>query len=136
MALISDMETRRTPNRPGQRGMTLIEIMVATLILSIVTIGMVEFFAHGRMGLEQEERKRAATLLAQEALERTVAQPYELIDPWTEQRLVGSTTYTVTVAIQQNAPEMDMKAIACAVTWDIDATNERTALLTTFVYEN
>ena len=76
MALISDMETRRTPNRPGQRGMTLIEIMVATLILSIVTIGMVEFFAHGRMGLEQEERKRAATLLAQEALERTVAQPY------------------------------------------------------------
>jgi len=116
--------------------MTLIEIMIATLILGIVAIGMVEFFARGHMGFDQEERKRVGTLLVQEALERTVAQPYAQIGPWGEQRTIASVDYAISVTTQTDVPDQDMKSILCTVTWDMTATDTRNASLVTFVYDN
>ncbi len=110
--------------------------MIATVILGIVAIGMVEFFASGRMGFEQEERKRVGTLLVQEALERTVAQPYAQVTPWTEQRTIGSITYTISVATQTDVPERDMKTVVGIVTWNVTPVARRSASLTTLVYSN
>lgn len=127
---------RRASERPSdQRGATLIEIVVATLILSIVAIGMAEFFANGHAGFHQEERKRVGTLLAQEALERTLAQSYGAITSWSETRNVGATTYSVRVISTQDAPELDMKTIRCDVTWNVTSRATRTSTLTTFVYD-
>jgi len=120
----------------AQRGATLIEIMVATLILAIVVLGMAEFVAKGRMGLDQEEHKRVGTLLAQEALERTVVQPYDLVTAWTERRTIDSIEYTISVSVQSDAPDMDMKLIQGDVQWNTSARATRTASLATFVYEN
>lgn len=122
--------------RSDQRGTSLIEIVVATLILSIIAIGMVEFFARGHAGFDQEERKRVGTLLAQEALERTVALSYDQIDDWTEDRTIGTVDYTITVTAVDDAPESDMKTVACTVTWNSAARATRQAALTTFVYNN
>jgi len=110
--------------------------MIATLILGIVAIGMVEFFTSGRMGFDQEERKRVGTLLAQEALERTVALPYDQIIPWTEQRTVGSVVYEIAVTTQSDVPESDMKTILGIVTWNMTPTVTRTASLATFIDSN
>ncbi len=89
----------------GQRGASLIEIMVATLILSFVAIGTAEFFVRGRTGFDQEEHKRVGVLLAQEALERTVAQPYPQIVSWVEQRTIASVDYAIAVTAETDVPD-------------------------------
>lgn len=120
----------------GQRGVSLIEIMVATVILSFVAIGTAEFFVRGRTGFDQEERKRVGVQLAQEALERTVALPYPQIDAWIEARTVGTVDYTIAVTAQTNVPEPDIKTVRCTVTWNATPTSERTTSLVTLVYDN
>jgi len=116
--------------------MTLVEILIATLILGIVAIGMVEFFARGRAGFDHEERKRVGTLLVQEALERTVARPYLQVVDWGEQRTISSVDYAISVTTQTDVPEQDMKTVLCTVAWDISPTEQRAAQLTTFVFDN
>lgn len=131
-----DPITNRPSQADSQRGASLIEIMVATLIISFVALGMVEFFADGHIGFNREENKRVAVLLAQEALERTVAQTYDEIGPWEEQRTVSNIGFTITVATQTDAPEQNMKAVICSVTWEAMPTVNRTATLETYVFDN
>ena len=116
--------------------MTLIEIMVATLILGFVAIGMAEFFARGRTGFDHEEHKRVGILLAQEALERTVALPYAQVGPWSESHTISSTQYLIAVTTQTDVPQPDLKTVRCVVTWNESPTATRTASLVTFVYDN
>jgi Tfp pilus assembly protein PilV len=120
----------------GQCGASLIEIVVATLILSIVAIGMAEFFARGRAGFDREEHKRVGILLAQEALERTVALPYAQIGPWTELRTIATVDYDIAVTTAADDPEADITTVRCAVTWNATPTSTRTASLATLVYDN
>ncbi len=127
---------RVVPDRSGQSGASLIEIVVATLILSFVAIGMAEFFARGRAGIDQEEHLRVGILLAQEALERTVEQPYPQIVPWGEQRTIGSVVYVIAVTTQTDVPETDIKTVRCDVTWNATQTATRAASLATYVYDN
>jgi len=125
---------RRFADPLGQRGVSLVEIMVATLILTIVALGMAEFFARGRFGFDQEEYKRVATLLAQEALERTIARPYPVIASWNEDRTIASKEYSIAVTAQSNIPEANIKTIRCAVTWDATPSVTRTTSMETMVY--
>ena len=97
--------TSRSGKHRDSRGVSLLEVMIATLILTIVVLGMVEFFAKGRKGFDMEERKRVATLLAQEAVERTTARPYDQIAPWSENRTVANIVYAVAVTTVANQPE-------------------------------
>jgi len=117
------------------RGASLIEILVATLILSIVALGMAEFFAKGRMGFDQEERKRVATLLAQEAMERTTARPYAEIAPWAEQRTVAHVRYAINVTNQTDVPEASIKTVRSTVTWQATPSAQRSVSLATLVYD-
>jgi Tfp pilus assembly protein PilV len=118
----------------GQSGASLVEIVVATFILSIVAIGMAEFFAGGRLAFDQEEHKRVATLLAQEALERTTALPYVNIASWSETRTIDHVDYSIAVTAIENLPQPDIITLECDVTWDAVPTGTRTASLVTFVY--
>ena len=119
-----------------QRGSSLLEVIIATMILGFVAVGMVEFFAKGRIWFDQEEHKRVATLLAQDALERTVARPYSQINNWSEDRKVSYIPYHITVTTQVNSPETDIKTIWSTVTWQATATAQRNVSLSTFVYSN
>ena len=114
-------------------GSSLLEVIIATLILGFVAVGMVEFFAKGRIWFDQEEHKRVATLLAQDALERTVARPYSQINDWSEVRTVSYIPYTVTVTKQDNSPGADIKTIWSTVTWQATRTAQRNVSLSTFV---
>jgi Tfp pilus assembly protein PilV len=126
----------RSGRRSESQGVGLLEVMIATLILTIVVLGMVEFFAKGRKGFDMEERKRVATLLAQEAVERTTARPYDQIAPWSENRTVANIVYAVTVATVENQPESEMKTIRSTVTWQATPTAQRSVSLATLVYDH
>ena len=127
------LKQRFFANLADQRGASLVEIMIAVLILSFVSLGMVEFFASGRIGFDREEHRRVATLLAQEALERTVALPFPQITTWSEQRTVSRVVYTTMVTSQNNAPDIGMKTVQSSVTWNATPTSTRTVSLLTYV---
>ena len=101
-----------------------------------MAIGVAEFFAKGRLWFHQEERKRAATLLAQEALEQTIAGGYASIANRSEARTVGRDAFTVTLAVEDNVPATDMKTIRCQVTWQATAVAQRSVSLTTIAYNH
>lgn len=116
------------------RGVTLLEVVIASFLVAVVTLGMAEFFARGRGAFDQEERKRVATLLAQEALESAVATPYDLIAGSASGRTIANVSYTIAVTVQNNAPEPNMKTVRSAVTWQARPGVTRSVSLLTMVY--
>jgi Tfp pilus assembly protein PilV len=124
------------PHRKGPRGVGLLEVLIGTLLLSIVILGMVEFFSKGRKWFDQEERKRVATQLAQEAIERAHALPYADIAPWSEQRTIASVVYAMAVTSQANVPESEIKTVRSTVTWRATPTAQRSVSLVTLVYDH
>lgn len=119
-----------------QSGSSLLEIVISTLIIGLLAIGIVEFFAKGRVWFDQEERKRVATLLAQESLERTISRPYASISNWTETRRIGATPYSIAVSVQNDAPEMHLTTVRSSVSWQANPTAQRSVSLATLVYDN
>jgi hypothetical protein len=111
-------------------------VVVATLLLGLVALGLVEFFAKGRFWFDQEESKRVATLLAQEAMERTVAQEYPAIQSWGEERTISRRPYTVRVGVVEDSPEPQIKTVQATVEWAAAAGARRTVSLATMVYEH
>jgi Tfp pilus assembly protein PilV len=132
----SDHVPCRRLRRRHQAGASLIEIIIATLIVAILAIGLVEFFAKGRVGFDREERKRVATLLAQESMERTIAKGYTTIASWNETRRVSSVSYSVAVTVQSNTPETNIKTVRSTVTWQATPTAQRSVSLATLVFNN
>jgi hypothetical protein len=108
--------------------------MIATLIMGFVAVGLVQFFAKGRLWFDQEEHKRVATLLAQEATERTVAKTYSQIAAWTETRRVGPVSYSMAVAVQGDTPDANVKTVRSTVTWQATRTAQRSVSLATMVF--
>lgn len=125
-----------TRRKPAQAGASLIEVTIATLILGLLAVGLVEFFAKGMVWFDQEEHKRVATLLAQEAMERTVAKPYAQVAAWSETRKISFVRYAVAVSVQSNSPQPDMKTVRSVVTWRAAPSAQRTVSLATLVFDN
>ena len=125
----------RAPRRNRREaGSSLIEIVIAALIMGIVVVGMVSYLSRGRDRLVQEEHKREATQLAQEAMERTVARSYAAIANWTETRHVSGATYTLAVTVQADTPDAGMKTIQALVSWPVSAGATRSVNVSTMVY--
>mgnify|MGYP001034759507 FL=1 len=106
------------------------------MIIGLLAIGIVEFFAKGRVWFDQEERKRVATLLAQESIERTISKPYATITAWTENRRVGPASYAIAVTVLNDTPETNLKTVRSSVSWRATPTATRTVSLATLVFDN
>jgi len=125
---------RLNRSRASHAGSSLLEVMIAAFLVGVVSLMMVEFFARGRYSIDQEERKRAATLLAQDALEKATATQYALIDDWNEQRTVANVQYTIAVTVQDDNPDPGTKSVQSSVTWLAAGGTPRNVTLNTFVY--
>ncbi len=126
----------RNTRRSRAAGVGLLEVMIATLILGLVSVGMVEFFAKGRTWFDQEERKRVAALLAQDALERTLAQGFGGASGWEDDRRVASVPYAIEVEVLDDEPEADIKTITATVSWPAGREATRQVRLASMVYRN
>ncbi len=69
LASIAHHRFRRGP-RPGESGFSLIEVMVAAILVIIVMYGLMQFFVRGRIQVDYEEDRRKATAVAQERIEQ------------------------------------------------------------------
>jgi len=65
----------------SKSGITLIEVMIALIIIAIVILGGGMFFVYGRVQIVREAHRRAATLVASGRLERLKAADYSEITP-------------------------------------------------------
>ena len=127
---------RIPPGPRGRAGVSLLEIVIASFLVGVVSLGMVEFFARGRGAFDQEERKRVATLLAQDALEKARGTDYALIAPSSQTRTIANVAYTIAVTVQSDSPEVNIKTVRSVVTWRATPTAMRSVSLLTMVYNN
>ncbi len=123
------------PRRPAERGSSLLEVMIAVLIVSIVSVAMSVFFARGRVMFDQEEHKRVGTLIAQQALEQAKAMNYADIGAWSDTLVVANITYDLAVSVQTGAPVADMKTVRATTTWQVRPTVDRSVSLVTLLYD-
>jgi len=64
----------------GTRALSLVEVLVACLILAIVVTGGVAFSTSGRTRVLRSGQQRAASQIAMERLERARAEGYDNVD--------------------------------------------------------
>jgi Tfp pilus assembly protein PilV len=128
-----------SPNAPrirwqplaDEKGLTLLEVMIAALILLFVLLSMISGYNMGRINLDREEVKRRAIALAQDRMEtiraRAMAPPVTAsFNAITTARI--DTTYTLdgntftlrsTVNPLPSATNTLLKEITMDVTWTV-----------------
>ena len=65
----------------GNRGVTLVEILIALVIIALAAIGTLSFFAHGLGDIEKQGNRRASLEVARTRLERLMAANVDDIRP-------------------------------------------------------
>jgi prepilin-type N-terminal cleavage/methylation domain-containing protein len=65
LAHLTHHRFRRGP-QAGQSGFSLIEVLVASVIVILVMYGLMQFFVRGRVQVDYEEDRRKATAVAQD----------------------------------------------------------------------
>lgn len=124
----------------GTRGIALLEVMIAAVILLIVFFGLAQFYTRGRMQIDYEEDRRRATAVLQARLDG-IRSDFRYDDLAT---LSGQdTTYTIENKayrvhheITSGAPEAQASTLDLTVTWTARAGTSvvnRSMVTTTFL---
>lgn len=87
----------------GEDGLTLLEVLVAALILGLVLVAVFQLFSVGtRVDLEQR-RHLEALRLAESELERIKAGPFEAVEASAPRQEEGRyATYRITVTVDEH----------------------------------
>jgi prepilin-type N-terminal cleavage/methylation domain-containing protein len=113
-----------TVRRDG--GLSLVELMVAMMLLGIALMGLAAAFAPGRMAIQQGDQATTATFLARRVLEDMRNRAYDLD---TDELVNGATfpaatgygsisgypNYRRTIAFGNNTPETGTKTATVAI---------------------
>jgi Tfp pilus assembly protein PilV len=120
----------------GQRGLTLLETMIAALILLFVLLAMVSGYSMGRINLDREEVKRRATGLAQDRLEEIKARAMGSpggFTRWVVKSAIDTTytldttVFTLTSTVTPNVDVDLSRIVAVDVGWTINKSGGGTA---------
>ena len=126
-------------------GLSLIELMVALLLLAVALMGLAAAFAPGRMAIQGGDQATTATFLARRVLEDMRNRAYDL----DSDELVNGTTfpattpyggitldgipypgYRRTIAIVNNAPEAGTKTVTVSIFYRNSTGTEQAVTLT------
>lgn len=101
----------------SDRGLTLLETLIASFLVIILVTGMATFVGRGRASILEEGRKRAAVELAQGELERIEKLSPPQIIATTRDEVVDSHTFHLATVITPDVPDAGMKDVRVTVTW-------------------
>jgi prepilin-type N-terminal cleavage/methylation domain-containing protein len=132
----------------SQRGLTLIELLVAAVVFAIVVVALVEFYYWGRARIMEVGLRRSALAQAQGKMEELRVLSFidaDLADgthgPQTVQiaeNLTGTQTWSVTTSDDPTngytGSEEDYKAVVITVTWSWEHINSDEVTLTGLFY--
>jgi Tfp pilus assembly protein PilV len=106
---------------------TLIEVMVAVLIITIVIIGGSLLFVNGRNQINQQKHHRAAIQLAVQKLEELKAGDYDDVDPNTESLTLEDFSYDRDTNTVDNG---SYKEVTVTVSWGPTGNEHNVSLVT------
>lgn len=112
----------------SENGFSLIEVLIALVILVIVILGGSLYFFYGRLGIKREEYRRVALELASQRLEELKAGDYGAI-PDNEETTVNLSSETFTTKVI-STEEDGYKKIAVTVSWGDNPDNNKVELVT------
>ncbi len=110
-------------NRLRNQGFTLVEVMVAVLILAIALLSMGTVTSTVIGGNAYSSEMTKATTLAQQGMENVEAQGYSSASSSTENygSISGYSAYKRVTTVTSGSPATGMKSVTVAVFWDADA---------------
>ncbi len=122
-------------------GLSLVELMVALLLLAIALMGLAAAFAPGRMAIQAGDQATTATFLARQVLEDMRNRAYdqdsdELVNGATFPAttayggIAGYPNYRRTITIVNDAPEIGTKTVTVAVIYRNSSGVEQPVTLT------
>ena len=125
-----------------QAGVSLVELMVALLLLGVALMGLAAAFAPGRMAIQGGDQATTATFLARQVLEDMRNRAYDL----DADELVNGTTFPAASGLRQHhglselsggrspsptdSPEVDTKIVDVAVIYRNSSGVEQAVTLT------
>ncbi len=122
--------TRRVPRRfpmSAERGFSLLEVMIAAVILILVFFGLAQFYARGRTQIDFEEDRRKATAVGEQRIEEARRWTYAHLDSL-DGTVVNSTVivdgqhYEVSLAVNPDdeppPANDDISVVKVGVIWD------------------
>jgi len=102
----------------SQRGFSLIELMVAVVILAMVVFGIFLAFSTGFQGMADARDRTVATNYAREAMEDIKNMDFEYISS-VPLELISGTKYKREVSVEENVEEsLNLKKITVRVIWE------------------
>ena len=124
-----------------QSGVSLVELMVALLLLGVALMGLAAAFAPSRMAIQQGDQATTATFLARQMLEDMRNRAYdqdsdELVNGGTFPATTGYggitnyPNYRRTITFVNNAPEPGTKTVTVAVIYRNSSGTEQSVTLT------
>ena len=122
-------------------GLSLVELMVALVLLAIALMGLAAAFAPGRMAIQAGDQATTATFLARQVLEDMRNRAYdqdsdELVNGGTFPAttayggIPGYPNYRRTITIVNDAPEVGTKTVTVAVIYRNSSGVEQPVTLT------
>jgi hypothetical protein len=78
----------------NERGLTILEVLIAAVLLIIVLFWLAQFYVQGRKHIDYEEHRRKATAVAQARLDALREWPYDSLQVW-----VGAGTLDTTLVM-------------------------------------
>lgn len=103
--------------RRSQGGSSLLEVLAAISLFSLVAAGVGVLAVGSVRQTLQNRHGTAAAMLAQERLEELRGLAYVDVIPYSTSRLVNGLSYTVSHTVLDDNPAAGMKTITATVSW-------------------
>jgi len=110
----------RAPRR-GQDGFSIVEVVIAVLLLSLVFMGLSQTYSRGRRQINYEEDRRKATALTQghlDGLRRDLSyDDLPSLDGTSTTYVIDNRTYVVSHVVTQGSPEVLATTVDVTTSW-------------------
>lgn len=130
----SKFNQEKGPFPDSQKGFTLLEVLVAIVILSVALLGMATLTGSIVHYNQFASEITGAATLAQDKMEELKNTSYSGINDSTETIDIDNITYTRTSTVTTDSPAAGMKTIVVQVTWDWQG-QTRNVVLNTIIAE-
>ena len=104
--------------RLNERGVTLVETIVALGILALGVAGMGDFLTHQIRMSQQNNHQTIAYTLVEEELEFMRSLKFSNMDGVAKEKQEGGITFTVETTVADGVPAPNMKEITVNVSWN------------------
>ncbi|MCK4241289.1 MAG: prepilin-type N-terminal cleavage/methylation domain-containing protein [Candidatus Atribacteria bacterium] len=129
------LSLRGAKRRSNLKGFSLIELMVAVVILAMAIFGIFLAFSTGFQGMADARDRTVATNYAQEKMEELINKPFEDITDEPLDYIPGQTKFERKVDVTDEVVG-EIKKVTTTVSWTNRKEEIKTVTLETLIYNN